>query len=189
MGVTHVLPWGAPLSYDDLQAMPDDGHRYELVDGVLIVTPAPRVSHQRAVARLIVLLAGAAGDEHDVLPAPFDYKVSDLTVLQPDLLVARRTDLGAERLERTPLLVVEVQSPSTRRIDLGTKRLAFEGAGVPWYWLIDPETFLVEEYQHTPTGYLLSASVPAGQPFRPRLFPGLEIDVRAIASGVEAAEE
>src|SRR5205807_4714281 len=92
-----------------------------------------------AVARLIVLLKGAAGEEHDVLPAPFDYKVSDLTVLQPDLLVARRTDLGAERLERTPLLVVEVQSPSTRRIDLGTKRLAFEGAGVPWYWLFEPD--------------------------------------------------
>jgi Uma2 family endonuclease len=139
VGVTHVLPRGAPLTYDDLRAMPDDGHRYELVDGVLIVTPAPVARHQRAVARLIVLLAAAAGEQHDVLPAPFDYKVNELTVLQPDVLVARRRDIGPERLERTPLLVVEVQSPSTRRIDMGTKRLAFEAAGVPSYWLVDPD--------------------------------------------------
>jgi Uma2 family endonuclease len=119
--------------------MPDDGHRYELVDGVLIVTPAPLARHQRAVVRLIVLLTAAAGAEHDVLTAPFDYKVSQLTVLQPDVLVAKRSDVGEERLERTPLLVIEVQSPSTRRIDLGTKRLAFEGAGVPSYWVVDPD--------------------------------------------------
>jgi Uma2 family endonuclease len=139
MGVTHVLPRGAPLTYDDLQAMPDDGHRYELVDGALIVTPAPVARHQRAVVRLIVLLTAAAGDELDVLPAPFDYKVSDVTVLQPDVVVARRSDVGDANLQRTPLLVVEVLSPSTRRIDLGTKRLAFEAAGVPSYWLVDPD--------------------------------------------------
>ena len=61
MDVTHALPRGAPLTYDDLQAMPDDGHRYELVDGVLIVTPAPVRLHQRAVARLLALLMAAAG--------------------------------------------------------------------------------------------------------------------------------
>jgi len=95
--VTHVLPWGAPLTYADLQAMPDDGHRYELIDGVLIVNPSPRRVHQRAVSRLLVLLHGAATPE------------------------------------------IEVLSPSTRRFDLGTKRLAFEGAGVPSYWLVDPD--------------------------------------------------
>jgi Uma2 family endonuclease len=139
MGVTHVLPRGEPLTYDDLQAMPDDGHRYELVDGVLIVTPAPVARHQRAVVRLSVLLTTAAGDEHDVLPAPFDYKVSDITVLQPDIIVARRADVGEKNMQRTPLLVIEVLSPSTRRIDHGTKRLAFEAAGVPSYWLVDPD--------------------------------------------------
>jgi Uma2 family endonuclease len=139
MGVTHVLPRGAPLTYDDLQAMPDDGHRYELVDGVLIVTPAPVARHQRAVVNLIVALKTASGVEHDVFTAPFDYKIGELTVLQPDVLVARRTDVGEANLQRTPLLVIEVLSPSTRRIDLGTKRLAFEAAGVPSYWLVDPD--------------------------------------------------
>jgi len=60
-------------------------------------------------------------------------------LLQPDVLVARREDLGTARLERPPLLVVEVLSPSTRLTDLGTKRLAYEAAGVPAYWLVDPD--------------------------------------------------
>src|SRR5438309_5684538 len=86
MGVTYALPRGAPLTYDDLQAMPDDGHRYELVDGVLIVTPAPLARHQRAVVRLIMLLGATVDEAHEVFTAPFDYKVSELTVLQPDVL-------------------------------------------------------------------------------------------------------
>src|SRR5438876_11818123 len=109
-----ALEWGRPLTYDDLQAMPDDGRRHELVDGVLIVTPSPVTKHQRAVARLIVLLSAASDEDHEVLPAPFDYVVNFTTVLEPDVLVARRRDLGERRLEKTPLLVVEVQSPSTR---------------------------------------------------------------------------
>ena len=60
-------------------------------------------------------------------------------MLEPDLLVARSEDFGPQRIERAPLLVVEVSSPGTRRIDRGTKRLAFEAAGVPIYWLVDPD--------------------------------------------------
>jgi Uma2 family endonuclease len=133
-----ALQWGAPLTYADLEGMPDDGHRYELVDGVLVVTPAPGKLHQRCVVRLTALLLAAAGTGHEVLAAPFDYLVGPATLLQPDVLVARREDVGEARLERSPLLVVEVLSPSTRLTDLGTKRLAYEAAGVPTYWLVDP---------------------------------------------------
>ena len=143
--VPQTLDWGRPLTYDDLKAMPDDGHRYELVDGVLIVTPAPSYRHQDAVAALVTLLRAAVGPDLVVLPAPADYKVSDTTVLEPDLLVVRRPDITARRYEGTPLLVVEILSASTRRIDLGTKRLAFEAAGVPAYWLVDPDAPSITE--------------------------------------------
>ena len=138
MGAMNALPRSVPLTYHDLQDMPDDGHRYELVDGVLIVTPAPRHIHQRVVMNLSRLLASVP-PELEVLGAPFDYLVSPLTLLQPDLLVARRADIGDRNLQHTPVLVVEVLSPSTRRIDAGTKRLAFEAAGVPHYWMVDPD--------------------------------------------------
>lgn len=133
------LSWGAPLTEDDLAACPDDGHRYELVDGVLLVTPAPNLDHQRCVVSLVGLFLEARRPDHTVLVAPFDFRHSPTTVLQPDVLVARRSEVGQARLEHPPLLVVEVLSPSTRLTDLGTKRLAYEAAGVPAYWLVDPD--------------------------------------------------
>ncbi len=132
------LAWGAPLTEDDLASMPDDGHRYELVDGTLIVTPAPGLHHQICVTALGALLATVRPPELRVLVAPFDVRLSRRTVLQPDLLVARTGDFDEARLEHAPMLAVEVLSPSTRRIDLGTKRLAFEAAGVAACWLVDP---------------------------------------------------
>ena len=134
-----ALRWGSPLTVADLESMPDDGHRYELIDGTLLVTPAPNTRHQRAVARLLIALGTAAGPELDVLPAPYDWVAGPSTLFQPDVLVTRRVDPGPKRLERPPLLVIEVLSPSTRRIDLATKRLAYADAGVADYWLVDPE--------------------------------------------------
>lgn len=139
MGVTSALPQSRPLTYDDLAAMPDDGHRYELIDGSLIVTPAPRPLHQRAVARLWRLLDDGAPAHLEVFLAALDVVLSDRTVMQPDVLVARRADLTDRNLPVPPVLAVEVLSPSTRHIDLGTKRLAFEAAGVASYWVVDPD--------------------------------------------------
>jgi Uma2 family endonuclease len=138
MDVTSALPRSRPLTYDDLEQMPDDGHRYELIDGSLVVTPAPSAMHQRAVKRLLLLLDHAAPPDLEVFVAPFDVVLSVSTVMQPDVLVARRADLTEKNLPAAPALAVEVLSPSTRRIDLGTKRLAFESAGVPSYWVVDP---------------------------------------------------
>jgi Uma2 family endonuclease len=119
--------------------MPEDGHRYELIDGTLLVTPAPNTRHQLCVARLLIVLGTATGCDVHVLPAPYDWVAGPSTLFQPDVLVARRGDLGPKRLERPPLLVIEVLSPSTRRLDLATKRMAYADAGVAGYWIVDPE--------------------------------------------------
>lgn len=137
--MASVLPRGEPLTYDDLQRFPDDGHRYELVDGVLLVTPAPNLRHQSMCLRLAILLDAARRPGQVVLTGPYDYKVDPFTVLEPDILVLRREAAGDRFTSEPPVLVVEVLSPSTRRTDLGTKRLAYEGAGVTDYWVVDPE--------------------------------------------------
>ena len=129
----------SPLTYHDLMGMPDDGRRHELLDGVLLVTPAPSTRHQACVGAVYRLLHAQRRPGEVVLTAPYDYLVSQSTVLEPDVLVARLEDLTEANLPATPLLVVEVLSPSTRRIDATAKRRAYEEAGVPAYWMVDPE--------------------------------------------------
>jgi Uma2 family endonuclease len=132
------------MTYADLAAMfdggePDDGHRYELIDGVLIVSPAPRLVHQRVVGELLVLLWESCPDHLEVFVAPVDVLLAEDTVLEPDLLVARRKDLTERNLPAPPVLAVEVLSPSTRRFDLILKRSRHESAATPAYWVVDPD--------------------------------------------------
>lgn len=106
------------FTVDDLERMPDDGRRYELLDGSLLVSPAPGVWHQEAALELAIKLRAACPPELHVVIAPFEWRRDRGTALQPDILVARPDDLLAvpEFLARPPELAVEVLSPSTRRI-------------------------------------------------------------------------
>ena len=177
MGVTSALPWSRPLTYDDLRTLPDDGHRYELVDGSLIVTPAPKTKHQSVVGNLYRVLVDAAPPDSQVLFAPVDVVLSDQTVLQPDIVVARRRDVGEDNLRVPPLLAVEVLSPSTRAIDTGTKRLALAAAGVPSYWLVDPDEPSLVALELAGDAYLEVARVAGDEsyeataPFAVRVVP------------------
>jgi Uma2 family endonuclease len=136
------IPNHVPFTVDDLEAMPEDGRRYELVDGTLIVSPAPNFAHQEVAGALYVALRQVCPKDLRVVIAPFEWRRSDDTSLQPDVLVARREDLFAvedtKYLLKPPLLAVEVQSPSTRRYDRLTKLSVYQDGGVGSYWLIDP---------------------------------------------------
>lgn len=137
MDTVTILPRSRALTRADLEQVPDDGHRYELVDGVLVVTPAPSVRHQRAVLNLAVLLREACPADLEVFVAPFAVGLAEDTEMQPDVLVARRSDLTERDLPAPPMLVVEVLSPSTRLIDLNLKKARFEVAGTPAFWVVD----------------------------------------------------
>lgn len=128
-----------PLTRADLDALPDDGRRHELLDGVLIVSPAPRPKHRRAAFRLARLLDEMCPDGLEVFMAPLDVALGDDTVLEPDVLVTRVDDLTEKDLPKPPVLAVEVLSPSTRRYDLLLKRSRYEAAGTPSYWVVDPD--------------------------------------------------
>lgn len=128
-----------PLTWDDLQKLPDDGRRFELVDGVLLVSPAPVPLHQLVVTNLAVLLHPVCPSDARVLGAPVDWHISEHTVFEPDLVVVERFDPLVRYIEKTPLLAVEVLSPSTKLRDLGLKRRYYGDAGLPWYWIVDPE--------------------------------------------------
>ena len=140
MGLMPTLPRSGPLTLEDFEAIRDvdDGHRYELIDGSLVVTPSPVPLHQTVVTELLFSLRTTAPPGMRVFVAPLDVRFGMDTVLQPDLLVAARGDLTDQELPSAPLLAVEVLSPSTRRIDELLKRDRFAAAGVPSYWLVDP---------------------------------------------------
>jgi Uma2 family endonuclease len=166
------LPHGRPLTAADLATMPDDGHRYELIDGALIVTPSPAVPHQRVVGNLYVLLRGACPEAFEVMLAPLDVTVSEITVLQPDLLVAPRPTLAGRKMDGLPVLAVEVLSPSTRLIDLNLKRAAFERAGVASYWVVDPDRRSLTAWELIDGQYAEVAAVTGDESWRGQLpFP------------------
>ncbi|MCX6397181.1 MAG: Uma2 family endonuclease [Propionibacteriales bacterium] len=132
-----LLPERRTLTREDLDAMPDDGHRYELIDGSLIVTPSPSLPHQVAVSQLLVVLQRSCPHHLIVLSAPLDVALADDTVVQPDVMVVARANcLAGDDLR--PLLIVEALSPSTRQIDLTLKKARYEIAGTPHYWVVDP---------------------------------------------------
>jgi Uma2 family endonuclease len=133
-------------------ALPDDGRRYELIDGELVVTPAPRGVHQVAVSALEAVLRDAlrgTGPAH-VLHSPADITLGDDEILQPDLFVYR-TASGRHLLEWTDItelvLVIEVLSPSTARYDRELKRRRYQRAGVPEYWIVDLDGRVVERWR------------------------------------------
>jgi Uma2 family endonuclease len=166
MSAVKKLPYGRALTRADLDAMPDDGHRYELIDGVLLVTPAPSRPHQRAAGNLYMALRTACPDDMEVFFAPFDVAISDDTVMQPDLLVARRADFTNRDLPVAPLLAVEVLSPSTRRFDLMLKRSRFEAAGCGSFWAVDPIDAQIFAWDLRDGVYAEVAQVQGDEPFR-----------------------
>jgi Uma2 family endonuclease len=149
MSAVTALPFSRPLVRADLEDLPDDGHRYELIDGTLVVSPGPALPHQDVVGNLHLLLRAACPPELKVVLAPFAVALADDTEVQPDLLVAPRGQFTRKELPGPPLLAVEVLSPSTRRVDLLLKRDRLQEAGVASYWLVDPDepSVLVLELQ------------------------------------------
>jgi Uma2 family endonuclease len=149
MGMPNAAPVWTP---DRVRALPDDGRRYEVVAGELLVTPAPSFDHQEAALRLAELIRvylESARVGHATM-SPADLQLEADSLVQPDVFVAplidgRRPKSWTE-IDRL-LLAVEVLSPSTARADRTVKRLLFQRTGVPEYWIVDLDARLVERWR------------------------------------------
>lgn len=161
-----TLPRGRPLTRDDLDTLPDDGHRYELLDGTLLVSPAPSRRHQDAVLNLARLLQDACPRELRCYVAPFEVVLPGGAVFQPDVLIARRADLTERDLPAAPVLAVEVLSPCTRSIDMVLERARYAQAGVAHYWIVDPDAPSLTAWRLGPEGtYEQVAHVGGADPY------------------------
>lgn len=178
------LAEGRPFTVHDLEVMPDDGRRYEIIDGMLLVTPASGWSHQEMSLTLYRVLHAMCPPRLRVLAAPFALQTALTSEVQPDVLVARYDDLTEACLPVAPLLVVETLSRSTQLNDRNTKKAHYERLGVPSYWLLNPvQPGGLEVHKLDEQGqYQLVAKVtgdevyPAHQPFPVEVCPARLLD-------------
>jgi Uma2 family endonuclease len=145
MGMPAASPY---YSRDRVLALPDDGNRYETVWGELLVTPSPRLRHQRILERLAELVGPWARRQGvgELLRAPADISWGPDILVQPDLFVVAAEQAGARDWSEVTrlVLVVEVLSPSTARADRFAKRRLYQAQGVASYWIVDPDAAAVE---------------------------------------------
>ena len=141
-------------TYEDYRRTPDD-RRYELLDGELMMVPAPNRKHQRILGTLYAELRRFTREHGagEVFVAPFDVVLSDTNVVQPDVLFlsrAREHRSTEENVRGAPDLVIEILSPSTADRDLGYKHELYGRHGVLEYWIVDPvaETVAVHRQRH-----------------------------------------
>jgi Uma2 family endonuclease len=173
------------LTLADYEALPDD-QDYEIIDGVLYMSPRPRPHHQVVANRLAVAITVHVerGGLGTVVPDA-DLIVDDRsTYISPDIMY-----FGADRyrsinptdwIRTNPELVVEVLSPGTERYDLNRKRELYRDLRVPHYWIVDAGEHTVRENVLQPDGQYRERTIGPNGPFRPELFPELEIDLSRV---------
>jgi Uma2 family endonuclease len=176
-------------SYEDYRQLPEDGRRYEVIRGHLYVSPAPTLLHQRTVSRLSLLLSQfvLAHDLGEVLTAPLDILLPRglSSPVQPDVVFFRtgnQAPADALSFRGVPDLMVEVLSPTTRRLDVQIKLPACRDAGVPEVWHADPQARALVLYSLSEDGksYVELARGEEGDTVTSRLLPGLVIEVSRI---------
>lgn len=145
------------LTYEDFLLFPDDGRRHELIDGEHFVTPSPNTRHQQVSMRLtrVFILPLENHPVGQLFAAPFDVVLSDVDVVEPDLLFIpkEQEDLLTNRhVSGAPALVIEILSPVTRKTDERTKRRLYERGGVREYWVVDPELEVIKIYHRADDG-------------------------------------
>jgi Uma2 family endonuclease len=134
---------------EQVLALPDDGNRYELFDGELVVTPSPAARHQGVITLLLERFVPYLGKNPvaRLMLSPADLRLDGNQVAQPDLFVwpGRRMPQGWDAAP-LPILAIEVLSPSTAHYDRALKRRYYQRAGVAEFWVVDADARLVERW-------------------------------------------
>lgn len=174
------------LTYDDYVKLPDDGKRYEIIDGELYVNPAPVPTHQFIIANIMAAFVSysrihggrAAGAPIDVLLGPGNVVQPDIVFIKGD----RISIIGPKNIQGPPHIVVEVLSDSTRRYDEIRKRKLYESSGVEEYWVVDPEIELVKIYRAAGGVYVTAAEITTeeGGAIASPLLPGFSLPIAEV---------
>ncbi|MCP9462936.1 MAG: Uma2 family endonuclease [Nitrospira sp.] len=175
-------PTTTKLTYHDYLLLPDDGKRYEIIDGDLFMTPAPVTRHQTIAMRLSHLLMTYL-ESHPVgivLAAPCDVVLSEVDVVQPDLLLIRHDSaarITEKNIQGPPDIIIEILSPGTATRDRDLKRKRYEHFGVQEYWLVDPDQNTLEILALKNGQYVEACRAARPAQCASALLPGLVLDL------------
>jgi len=179
-------PW--EWTYEDYLNLPDDGCRYEIIEGLLYMTNAPDIDHQFAVMEIAFQIKLFV-NHHKlgyVLTAPFEVHLSETTrPVQPDVLFIRAEKwpgAGVKYFEGAPDIVIEVLSPASRRTDQVIKFTAYEKAKVPEYWIVNPKAGTVQVFCLEGEQYISSGEFSGKEMIRSLLLPDMEIIAESLFS-------
>ena len=184
--VGHPWPRQGQWTYEDYCRLPEDGKIYEVIEGELLMSPAPRTRHQKCCGNLFAALWNYNKSLRmgEVLISPVDLVLPGLgTNVQPDIvfILKERLDHINERcIEGAPDLVVEVLSPWNAKIDRGKKFKVYAKAGVREYWIVDPDDRTVELYVLSENIFKLMGKYQASDNVCSRILPGFEVQVEEI---------
>jgi Uma2 family endonuclease len=171
-------------TYEDYAQLPE-GSPYQLIDGELVMTPAPTPIHQELSGRLYRDLSRVveATNAGKVYYAPVDVYFSDVDVFQPDIFFIARGRLGIvteTRVEGPPDLVVEILSPSTGYYDLAHKKNVYESSGVKEYWIADAAEKTLEVLTNLQTGFATHAKAKTQGTVASHLLPDFQVDLSRL---------
>ncbi len=172
-------------TYRHYLRLPDDGNRYEILGGELIMTPAPTVIHQRVTRRLTLSLTEFVEKEEmgEVFFSPIDVVLTDTDVIQPDLLFVARENskiIKRKKINGAPDLIIEVTSPSTGYYDLVVKKRIYEKHGVKEYRVVDPHLKWIEIYHWEEGKYQMLARAEKSGTVESALLPGWSVDLKHL---------
>ncbi len=175
------------FTYEDYLLFPEDGKRHELIDGEHFMTPSPSTKHQRILGNLFLAFRTFLKEHKigEIFVAPCDVVLSDLDVVEPDLLFVssgRSSIITEKNIQGPPDLVVEILSETTRKTDEIIKRKLYEHHGVSEYWIVDPELETVKVYRMGDEGYARTGeySKENTDTLTTPLLPGLQIPLSEI---------
>lgn len=175
------------FTYEDYLLFPDDGRRHELIDGEHYVTPSPITKHQKVSGTLFGCLFTYIQQSKigQLFAAPMDVVLSDLDVVQPDLLfisIARASIMTEKNIQGSPDLVVEILSESSRKTDEVIKRKIYERYRIAEFWIIDPELESIKIYRYSDKGYsrIAELSVEANDTLTSPIFPDWQLPLSQI---------
>jgi Uma2 family endonuclease len=176
-----------PMTYAEYCLLPDDGNRYQVLEGELIVSPAPRLLHQDVVLQLALLLRSyvISHDLGKVYISPVDVILSPTTIVQPDVVFVRREHMEMitdQNIQGPPDLCVEVLSPGTESIDRERKKALYARFGVREYWIVDPVRETVTVFGLQDGAYVLRIEASGDGVVSSSVLTGFETPAEVIFS-------